>query len=463
MRSQLIIEKLQALRQYALAQSEDVQIDWNAEKSHMVRYANSAVSLNSHEDMTRLEVTVYGDHRQASSSMIVDADDMDGMRLCIDRAIAMLPFASTMSYQPTMPEIATTSVSEQSYDPAIEALTNEEILAFVDEATKGLETDDILLSGNFSSGVTERAVISTKTPEVVYWRASDVGVTLVLASEKRKWEVNAEQFVAKKEDMDAKALQDRLAWLVELYNTKPEVRVPEQPYRVVFGPAAIATFVEFLAWIGYSGGSMKRGFGMFKEDDVGQPLMSQQFTLVEDPSLVDTFAMPVDRYGRKREKRAIFDRGVLTSFIWDQQAADEFHEEATGHDVSNLSIRFMGGDVDVTTIQAFAKLPRDRDILYVPFMHYTNIVNPAEGLVTGTSRFGALLLKQDGSIELPYNVRFTERIGQLFSDKLLWLAKETVPYGSSSHYYGRDPYATLVPALAAFDNVSVEISNESFG
>lgn len=463
MRSQQVIEKLQSLRQYALEQSEAVEIQWDAEDSHMVRYANSAVSLNSHEDITRLRVTVYGDHRQASSSQVVDFDDMDDMKACVDRAIGMLPFASDMSYQPTIPDIAETTISEASYDPQIAALTNDEILAFVSEAAKGLETDDILLSGNFSSGITERAIISTKTPEVVYWRASDVGVTLVLASEKRKWEVNAEQFVAKKEDMDAKALHDRLAWLVELYNTKKETRVPEQPYRVVFGPAALATFVEFLGWIGYSGDSMKRGYGMFQEDDIGKQVMSEQFTLMEDPALLNTFAQPVDTYGRKREKQALIDRGVLKSFVWEQSSADEFGKEATGHDVSNLSIELLGGDVDVKTIQAFAKLPRDRDILYVPFMHYTNIVNPGEGLVTGTSRFGALLLKQDGSIELPYNVRFTERIGRLFSEKLVWLAKETVPYGSSSHYYGRDPYATLVPALACFDDVMVEISNESFG
>ncbi len=96
--------------------------------------------------------------------------------------------------------------------------------------------------------------------------------------------------------MDAKALHDRLAWLVELYNTKKETRVPEQPYRVVFGPAALATFVEFLGWIGYSGDSMKRGYGMFQEDDIGKQVMSEQFTLMEDPALLNTFAQPVDTY-----------------------------------------------------------------------------------------------------------------------------------------------------------------------
>ena len=52
---------------------------------------------------------------------------------------------------------------------------------------------------------------------------------------------------------------------------------------------------------------------------------------------------------------------------------------------------------------------------------------------------------------------------ELFGDKLQWMSKHTVPYGSSSHYYGREPYAILVPSLTCFDGVKVEISNESFG
>ncbi|HZK29530.1 MAG TPA: metallopeptidase TldD-related protein [Clostridia bacterium] len=462
MRPQDVIAKLRELREYALTQKAKAQILWSAEDSHMVRYANSAISLNSDEKLTRLAVTVYGDHKQASTGLIVDYDDMETMKTAIDKAVAMLPFASPMTYEPTLASIAETSISQASYDPKIESLSNEEIITFVNQATVGLETDDILLSGNFSAGVAESAAISTETPEVVYWRSSDIGITLVLASEKRKWEANAEQFVYRKSDLDAGSLYDRLSWLVDLYNTRPEVRLPEGPYRVVLGPAAIAEYLGFLGWVGYSGGYVKRGFGMFKADDVGQKVMSKDFTLMEDPSLRETFGMPVDRYGRQREKRAIFDQGVLTGFLWDQQAADEFSEQATGHDVANLSIELVGGDVDVTSIQAFAELPRGQDILYVPFLHYANIVNPGEGLVTGISRFGALYLKQDGTIQLPYNVRFTERLNKLFGDKLVWLAKETIPYGSSTHYFGRDPSATLVPALACFDGVNVEISNESF-
>ncbi len=462
MASDQIISTLRTLRAYALAQGADIHIEWKAEDSHLVRYANSAVSLNTNERLTILKITAYGDHKCASANLIVGENDLQTMKATIDKAIGMLAFASPLSYQPTIPSIGKTTVFEETYDPEVEFLPNEEIVAFVNEAVEGLETDDILLSGNFSSGVAVNASISTETPEVVFTRKSDIGITLVLASEKRKWEVNAEQFVSHKRDLDARALHDRLAWLVDQYTAKPEGRLPEGPYRVALGPAATAEYLSFLGRVGYSAGAMKRGFSMFKEDDIGKKVLSDHFTLVEDPSMLATFPSPVDAYGRERGRRAIFDKGVLTGFIWNQQSADEFGGTATGHDVPNLSLVLQGGDADAARIQDFASLPRDGDILYVPYLHYANIVNPTEGLVTGVSRFGALYLKKDGSIMLPYNVRFTERLDKLFGEKLVWLSRELVPYGTSSTYFGRTPYAALVPALACFDGVNVEISNESF-
>ena len=58
MRAQTVIERLRELRDYALTLGVPVRIDWSAEDSHMVRYANSAVSLNSKEEITCLGVTV---------------------------------------------------------------------------------------------------------------------------------------------------------------------------------------------------------------------------------------------------------------------------------------------------------------------------------------------------------------------------------------------------------------------
>ena len=69
------------------------------------------------------------------------------------------------------------------------------------------------------------------------------------------------------------------------------------------------------------------------------------------------------------------------------------------------------------------------------------MVNPSEGLITGTTRFGALWLPREGGIRLPYNVRFTEKLSDIFGTKLRWLSRSTEAYNLSNTYGARNPVA----------------------
>ena len=71
-----------------------------------------------------------------------------------------------------------------------------------------------------------------------------------------------------------------------------------------------------------------------------------------------------------------------------------------------------------------------------------NIVNPSKGLVTASSRFGALLLKKDGSVVVPYNVRVTQSLLDIFGDKVAWLSKAQVVNNTSQSYGARNPTAS---------------------
>ncbi|MGC8857385.1 MAG: hypothetical protein ACP5QU_11390 [Anaerolineae bacterium] len=52
-----------------------------------------------------------------------------------------------------------------------------------------------------------------------------------------------------------------------------------------------------------------------------------------------------------------------------------------------------------------------------------NIVNPSRGVITASSRFGALYLKKDGSLLIPYNVRLTQSLLDIFGEKVAWLSR----------------------------------------
>jgi hypothetical protein len=128
----------------------------------------------------------------------------------------------------------------------------------------------------------------------------------------------------------------------------------------------------------------------------------------------------------------------------------------------HTSLVLSGGDRQVSTLQELVRLPRENDILYIPYLHYMNIVNPSKGLITASSRFGALLLKKDGSVVVPYNVRITQSLLDIFGDKLAWKSKAQTVNNTSMSYGARNPTAIVTPTFICIKDLEISHSNTSY-
>jgi predicted Zn-dependent protease len=215
-------------------------------------------------------------------------------------------------------------------------------------------------------------------------------------------------------------------------------------------------------WIGFSGGAMKRGFSFISEDQVGTKVFSDKFNLSDDPTCLETFPFQRDMMGMSRKSFPIFENGVFKSFAWEQDDADEFEAQPTGHSVMHMSLVLSGGDKNVSALEELVAIPRDNDVLYIPFLHYMNLVNPSKGLITASSRFGALLLKKDGSVVVPYNVRVTQSLLDIFGDKVAWLSKSQTVNNTSQSYGSRNPTAIVVPTFIRVNDLEISHSNSSY-
>jgi len=230
----------------------------------------------------------------------------------------------------------------------------------------------------------------------------------------------------------------------------------------VFGAAAIADMLNFTRYIAFNGGLMKRGYSFLTEEKLGQKVFSNQFSLSDEPGRRETYPFRCDLFGIERHPFSLVENGVFKAFTWYQDDADEFAQQPTGHTVPHISLRMAGGSHAVNTLDELFKQPREADVLYIPFLHYMNIVNPSKGILTGSSRFGALLLKQDGSVVVPYNVRLTQSLLDLFGDRLTWVARETVPYNTSLSYGARNPTSIIVPRFIQVNDLEISHSNSSY-
>lgn len=456
------IDNLLALREYAVKNNLKCAIYLHQEDSTFVRLANSGISLITSEKLSRLSVECFEDKKVASAEKILDTNDLDSMKALVDSVSSMLPYASELTYVPSFPVFQEISIEEEGYDERLHNLSNDSILKYIQTAAEGLENDDLMLSGNFTKGETRLFSLSTENSNYAFWRNSDAQITLVLSSIANKWEINAEQSANRLEDLNPKKLRKQLQLLKSFYEKQDGEQVPKGNYTLVLGPAAIAEYLGFLSYCGSFGSSLKMGTSIFKQDDVGKEVLSPLFTLWEDPSCHAAFAQKVDAYGIKRKPFTLYENGVHKGFLWSMQAADEYAETSSGIDVNNPSFVIKGGESNIDSLEELLKMPRDCDILYVPYLHYTGLVNPTEGLVTGTTRFGALWLKKDGSVACPFNVRITEKVADIFGKKLVWLSKNTEAYNTSASYGRRTPDASMVPSLMMIKDVHLELCNSSY-
>ncbi len=457
-----IISLLRTLRQAALDRGLKATIHYHEEDSFLMRFANSAISLNTNERLVRLDFKAFDGRKTAQVASIVDPTDLDGVKQSLDRLAEMLPHAQPLTYDPTFPVYQKDIVDERSYDPALAALTNQERLEYFNTLAKGLESEDVKLSGIFSNGVTTVAQISTASEHTQFFRSSDAQITAVLSSESLKWEINAEQSAQKKSDLDAVSLHEDLTLLLQNYQQDAAVKLPVGKYTVVLGPAATAELVGMMAMYGMTGAALKQGYSFLTEADQGRRIFSEKFSVTDDPEAVELYAEKADQYGLERKPFALVSNGKFGGFVWDQDTADEFGQKPTGHSINHPSLVVNGGTGEVASLAELIAMEKDEDLLYIPYIHYMNMVNPSEGTITGSSRFGALYLKKDGSVEVPFNVRLTQRFVDFFGDNLCWLSREQVVYNVSSSYDRRNPTALKVPRFVCVKGIEISHSNPSY-
>ncbi|MCX7706910.1 MAG: metallopeptidase TldD-related protein [Anaerolineae bacterium] len=457
-----ILQTLHALREYALARGVEADFLYHEEDSYLMRFANSAISLNTNEHLIRLRITAYRGRQRASYDLITGLDKLAEMRQGVDIAAEMASHAQPLSYQPTVPAFTESFCDESGFDPALARLSNEARLAYFNEVAAGLETDEIRLSGIFSCGANTLAQISTRTGHTQYFKTSDAQISAVLSHTGLKWEVRAEQSAHCAAALNPAAVRNELAFLLERYQHDTPQQLPLGTYDIVFGADAIAALLGIMEYIGYRGGMMKRGYSFIREDQVGQRIFSPRFTLTDDPTRPETFPFRRDLMGMPRGPFPIVADGVFVSFTWEQDEADEFGARPTGHTTLHDSLVMGTGDVPVGSARELVVWPRPNDVLYIPALHYMNVVNPSAGVITASSRFGALLLRRDGSVAVPYNVRLTQSLLDIFGDRLAWLSATQTVVNTSSSYGARNPTAVVVPALMEVDGLAISHSNASY-
>ncbi len=456
-----IKETLRQLLVFANARGIAAEFWLHAEHSALMRFANSAISLNTTEDALTLSVTAHRGNALGSYEVTTDITHVDALQRAILAADEIAQHAVPVAYARRFTPMQPLSDDDAAFDEALCALTPQAMLAFMQDATRGLLSDTIQLSGMVSCGGVWQAAANTLSDTVLFHAASDANISVVLSHAKDKWELQATHSATTQRELNPAAVRAQLVLLLEQYQHAPQVQVTAGQFSVVFGADALAGLVRFCAYTGFSGGNCRRQLTFLKEAQLGQKVFADALSITDDPIARATFPYAFDLHGLARRPFPIVAQGVFKAFMWNRDDADEFSAKETGHSVPSLSFVVAPGTQRVATLAALLAMPRTTDLLYIPYLHYMNVVNETEGIVTGCSRFGALLLRADGSVAVPFNLRITEKLQNLFGN-IAWLAATCTAVNTSGTYGRRTATAVLAPAFTQVNNVSITHTNPSF-
>jgi PmbA protein len=183
-------------------------------------------------------------------------------------------------------------------------------------------------------------------------------------------------------------------------------------YEVVLEPAATATLLGFLAYLGFGGRAIAEGRSCFS-GRIGEKLVSDRITIVDDALSPLTIGLPFDFEGTPKRRVELIRGGVVEGGVHDRRSAGQAGTESTGHalpppnPMGALPLNLFLEPDDAGLDDMIRAVGRG---LLVSRFHYSNVVHPRDAVITGMTRDGTWLI-EDGEIRHPVkNFRFTQSI-----------------------------------------------------
>jgi PmbA protein len=226
----------------------------------------------------------------------------------------------------------------------------------------------------------------------------------------------AEAVAARLEDIDPAGVGARAAGKARDSQRPRDLEAGR--YEVVLEPAAVATLLGFLAYLGFGGRAIAEGRSCFS-DRLGQKLMADDITIYDDARSSLTVGLPFDFEGTSKKRVDLVTEGLVQGGVHDRRSAAQAGTESTGHALPPpnpegpfpLNLFLDPGSASVQDMVRTTK----RGLLVTRF-HYSNVVHPKEAIITGMTRDGTWLV-EDGEVRGPVkNFRFTQSIIEALRD-----------------------------------------------
>ncbi len=370
----------------------------------LTRFADSAIHQSTWREDTSLRIRVVDD------GLVAVASTNEFTPQGAARAAAgARELAEVTSPDPLFPGLAPKAdvPAKDAFDEATAGTTPEQRAEGV-EAIVAQASDGFRAAGSYETGAAEIALLNSEG-QFCYGPTTQASVTSLVsggdggAGYVEAWSVGAG-------GLDLEAIGRRAA-LKARESQAPRDLDPGR-YEVVLEPAAVATLVAFLSYLGFGGRALAEGRSCLSGKE-GQRVAADTITIADDVFAPGMPGAAFDFEGTPKRRVDLIRDGVFRDGVYDRRSARQAGKESTGHALPApnpegafpLNVEMAPGDASVEDMVAATK----RGVLVTRF-HYSNVVHPLDSVITGMTRDGTWLV-EDGEIRHPVkNLRFTQSI-----------------------------------------------------
>jgi len=370
----------------------------------LTRFADSAIHQSTWREDTSLRIRVVDDGRVAVAS--TNEFTPQGAARA---AAGARELAEVTSPDPLFPGLAPKAdvTAKDAFDEATAGTTPEQRAEGV-EAIVAQASDGFRAAGSYETGAAEIALLNSEG-QFCYGPTTQASVTSLVsggdggAGYVEAWSVGAG-------GLDLEAIGRRAA-LKARESQAPRDLDPGR-YEVVLEPAAVATLVAFMSYLGFGGRALAEGRSCLSGKE-GQRVAADTITIADDVFAPGMPGAAFDFEGTPKRRVDLIRDGVFRDGVYDRRSARQAGKESTGHALPApnpegafpLNVEMAPGDASVEDMVAATK----RGVLVTRF-HYSNVVHPLDSVITGMTRDGTWLV-EDGEIRHPVkNLRFTQSI-----------------------------------------------------
>lgn len=389
----------------SLPHADGVEVLFMHEWGGLTRFASNSIHQSTHREDTGLRVRVVTNGRIGVSA--TNDFSLEGARRAAESAFEM---ASVVAPDPLFPGLAPpapTPEQRSSFDEATAGTRPDERAGRVAELVAQCP-DGFTAAGAYETLASEVAIVNTEGQ--FCWAPSSQASMTTVVTGGDGGSGFAEVFAASRDEVDPVAIGKRAARKA-VDSQSPRDLDPGR-YPVVLEPAAVATLVGFLAWIGFGGRFLFEGRSCFSGKD-GQRVAASSVGIFDDALADGTLGLPFDFEGVPRSRVDLIKDGVFVGGVYDLRTAKEAGTHTTGHALPSpnpegpFPLNLFMATGDATLDEMIGETERG---LLVTRFHYTNVVHPVESTITGMTRDGTFLI-ENGEIAHPVkNFRFTQSI-----------------------------------------------------